>query len=151
MGTFFRSIAARTAAAESIKALVMRWLSAKGFEASDATPLFALDDSERGVFLFSNSKWVVVLYSQMEAEGERLRHELTKLQVPLLEVWVHDSDIWGYDLYDDENLVVSFNSNPNYFGFGSQLPLSPPLSPSPRSRSRSPPPPSPSPSCRTSC
>jgi hypothetical protein len=116
MGTFIHSVAARTAERESVRSLLTAWLSAKGFEISAEPPLFELAADERGLCLFSNGEWVIVLYNQMTREGERLIHELGKLDVPILEAWVHDSDVWGYELHRDGELVASFNSNPHYFG-----------------------------------
>jgi lysophospholipase L1-like esterase len=47
---------------------------------------------------------------------DRLVFELNKLRKPLLELWVYDSDIWGYRLRNAGRLVASFNTNPTYFG-----------------------------------
>ena len=42
----------------------------------------------------------------------------------MLEIWVYDSDIWGYRLQEAGRLVASFNSNPRYFGGPPELEMS---------------------------
>jgi hypothetical protein len=109
---------------DEVEQLVRRWLSAKGFEPRPDPALFECDnDSERGLGLFANDQWAVVIYSKMQDEGDRLIHELGKLGQPILRFWVHDSDLWGYDLHHDGELVASFNSNPGYCGTGRELVL----------------------------
>jgi hypothetical protein len=117
MGTFLHSLAIPKAGAEEVRGLVCRWLAAKGFQRRHDLPLFPCEeDGERGLFLFSNEHWVVVHYSHFLDEGERLLFELSKLNKPILRTWVHDSDLWGYDLFQDGDVTATFNSHPNYFG-----------------------------------
>src|SRR5205809_4093922 len=124
MGAFFQSVAIPTDSPGDVRTLVTTWLAAKGFEPRPEPPLFECDaETERGLCLFASDRWVVLLYSHMDTEGPRLLHELGKLNRPLLRVWVHDSDLWGYDLHQDEELVASFNSHPHYFGYAEELPL----------------------------
>src|SRR5205823_13955401 len=94
MGTFLHSLCVRTADYAEVKSRLLRWLSAKGYEPTDDAPLFpAVDGSKRGVCLLSNDRWVVVLYSKFAEEGDRLRFELIRPEWPILQVWVHDSDL----------------------------------------------------------
>src|SRR5260370_1473173 len=116
MGTSFQSVAIHTSDGDEVKSLLLSWLSAKGFDPRPDQPLFECDDAERGLCLFWNDKWTVVLYSDMIHEGERLIFELGKLGRPVLQMSVFDSDVWGYDLYLENELALSFNSNPSYFG-----------------------------------
>jgi hypothetical protein len=117
MGATFQNLAVPTSNMDEVKKLLSRWLSAKGFDLRQDKPLFECDEnSERGLCLFGNDRWVVILYSNMLHEGERLLFELGKLGMPVLQVWAFDSDIWGYDLYVKNELATSFNSNPSYFG-----------------------------------
>jgi hypothetical protein len=126
VGTTLQSLVVRTSDYEQIKTRLVRWLSAKGFEPVTGPALFELDpDEERGLCLFSNESRVVVLYSHQFQEGERLRFELTRPEWPLLQVWVYDSDIWGYRLFDDGVPTSDFCSNPRYFGHGAGEELPP--------------------------
>ena len=87
-------------------------------------PLFPFDeDHDRGLVLASNGQWTTVAYSHWHSEGERLAYELRKTSPVLLEIWVFDSDIWGYRLQEAGQLVASFNSNPRYFGGPPELEL----------------------------
>ena len=87
---------------ERVDVVVRSWLEAKGFEEIGDEPLFDLDkEIERGFFLFWNDRWTVVVYSDLE-EVERLTFELAgKLELPVLQLWAHDSDLWGYELHGD--------------------------------------------------
>jgi hypothetical protein len=123
VGATQRTFAIRTSQHDEVKARLFRWLSAKGFDETREPALFARgrsNDDECGLCLMSNGSWVVVLYSHMFREEDRLRFELTRPEWPLLGVWTYDSDIWGYDLFDDGTPVAAFNSNPRYFGPGTQ-------------------------------
>ena len=79
-------------------------------------PLVEIDDeTQRGVFIYWNKQWTILLYSEF-GEFERLGYELAKLKRPILFVWMHDSDLWGYQIEQDRKLIASFNSSPTYFG-----------------------------------
>jgi hypothetical protein len=102
---------------ERVDAVLRSWLEAKGFEEIVDEPIFDLErDIERGYFLLWDEHWTVVTYSDI-GESERLTFELTgKLELPVLHLWTHDSDLWGYELHRDGEVVSAFNSNPHYFG-----------------------------------
>lgn len=96
----------------------MRWLQAKGFEqVSEDASLFPFEEEDdRGLVIAWNGRWTIVAYSHWSQEGERLAFELKKASPVIVEVWVYDSDIWGYRLLQSGRLVASFNSRPRYFG-----------------------------------
>jgi hypothetical protein len=74
--------------------------------------LFDLDgENERSAFIVSNQRWTILFYSHWEEE-RRLIRALQAEGAPLLYVWVHDSDVWGYDLFHEQGFAGSFNSNP---------------------------------------
>lgn len=101
---------------ERVRELLVRWLRAKGFDLQDTEPLTALDPQrERGLLLASKGEVTVVLYGAM-TEFPRLLFELKKLDRPVLDYWMHDSDIWGYQLWHQGSVVDAFHSNPAYFG-----------------------------------
>jgi hypothetical protein len=126
VGATLQSFVVRTSDYEEIKTRLLRWVSAKGFEPVTGPALFELDpDEERGLCLFSKGSRVVVLYSHVFQEGERLRFELTRPEWPLLKVWVYDSDVWGYRLFDDGVPTSDFCSNPRYFGHWGEEDLPP--------------------------
>jgi hypothetical protein len=119
VGTTLQSMAVRTSDYDAIKTRLVRWLSAKGFEPATGPALFELDDDsddERGLCLLANDSWVVVLYSHVFKEGERLRFELTRPDWSVLQIWTFDSDVWGYTVFDDGAPITVFSSDPRYLG-----------------------------------
>lgn len=101
---------------EQVREILVRWLRAKGFEEQPGEPLAPLDpEHERGLILAWKGDRVVVLYDHL-AEQPRLLFELKKLPVPVLDYWMHDSDIWGYQLWRDGAVIDAFHSDPAYFG-----------------------------------
>jgi hypothetical protein len=124
MGATLRTFALRRAKSGDVRQTLVSWLRAKGFELSEGPVLFPFDPvTERGLVLSENGDWTIVAYSHEMEEGDRLVFELNKLRKPLLELWVYDSDIWGYRLHNAGRLAASFNSNPRYFGGPAELDL----------------------------
>jgi hypothetical protein len=124
MGATFRTFAVRRGKSSDVRTLIVSWLRAKGFELTETQGLFPFDpETERGIVLSESQDWTVVAFSHSFEEGDRLVFEFTKLQEPLLEMWVYDSDIWGYRLHNARRLVASFNSKPRYFGGPPELEL----------------------------
>ncbi len=121
MGAFYNSICLPGCQLEAVHRSLARWLPARGFERSDEPALFDLDgDNERSVFVLSNERWTVLFFSHFDEEL-RLIHELLVNSSPLLYVWVQDSDVWGYDLFDGQGFAGSFNCNPrSYSSFAEQ-------------------------------
>ena len=94
MGADIRTFCVRRANGQEVRELVVSWLAAKGFEPCDEPSLFPFDpETERGIVLAETPAWTTVAFSHAFEEGDRLVFELKKLEKPLLEVWVHDSDI----------------------------------------------------------
>lgn len=121
MGSFYSSYSIPGEVHEEVRQLVTAWLGAKGFEEVDEPQLMELDETqERGVFLYWNDHWTIVLYSNYDEE-QRLHFELKKLEKPLLHLWLHDSSLWGYELTHEEEVVSAFNSNPRYFGASQEM------------------------------
>jgi hypothetical protein len=107
-----------------VRETAVNWLRAKGFVESTDVPLFPFDENnDRGLVLAFDGQWTTVAYSHWDSEGERLAFELKKIFPVILEIWVYDSDIWGYRLQEAGKLVASFNSNPRYFGSPPELEL----------------------------
>ncbi|RME24736.1 MAG: hypothetical protein D6798_10525, partial [Deltaproteobacteria bacterium] len=100
----------------AVRGQLVAWMRAKGLALRDGAPPTALDPAhERGVLLAWRNGVVVVLGDTV-AELEHQAFELRKLGRPLVELWMHDSDIWGYQLWHDGRIVSAFHSNPRYFG-----------------------------------
>jgi hypothetical protein len=117
MGTTFWSQSVPADVHERVDTVLRSWLEAKDFEEIIDEPIFDLErEIERGYFLFWNEHWTVVSYSDI-GESERLIFELIgKVELPVLHFWTHDSDLWGYELHRDGEVVSAFNSKPHYFG-----------------------------------
>lgn len=112
MGAFYNSICVPGDRSESLRRILVRWLLAKGFQLREGPVLFDLDgEHERSVFIVSNDRWTVLFYSHYEEE-RRLIRELQGNLAPILYLWVYDSEVWGYDLFDDRGFAGSFNSDP---------------------------------------
>ncbi len=116
VGAFYHSVSLPQDCAAEVKSLLIQWLEAKGFRLVANRPLTQTDrQTQRGAFICWNKRWTVVLYSQF-GEFERLAYELARLKRPILYVWEHDSDLWGYQIDRDRKTIASFNSRPAYFG-----------------------------------
>ena len=115
MGAFYNSICIPGRSHESARDSLLRWLGLKGFELSQDPVLFDLDgERERCAFLIWNERWTLVFFSRYEEE-RRLIRELQTWAPHLLYVWVQDSDVWGYDLFDSRGFVATFNSDPRSY------------------------------------
>ena len=115
MGAFYNSICVPGNARQQVRESLLRWLSVKGFELSRKPMLFDLDgESERCAFLVSNERWTLLFFSKYEEE-RRLIRELQNWADVLLYLWVQDSDVWGYDLFDPNGFAGTFNSDPRSY------------------------------------
>jgi hypothetical protein len=98
------------------RALLVAWMRAKGMALQDGGPKTPLDPQhERGLRIAWRDGVVVVLGDTL-MELARQAFELRKLGRPLLSLWMHDSDIWGYELWSEGAVVSAFHSDPTYFG-----------------------------------
>ncbi|MEM7350623.1 MAG: hypothetical protein AAF657_07440 [Acidobacteriota bacterium] len=118
MGAFYNSICVPGDAQEQVRSSLLRWLGIRGFELSEQPLFFDLDsENERCAYLVSNSRWTLLFFSQYDEE-RRLIRELQTWAETILYLWVQDSDVWGYDLFDAAGFVASFNSDPrSYLSF----------------------------------
>jgi hypothetical protein len=89
------------------------WLDARGFERRDAIPRWPCDDElERGLFLFENDDWVVLLYSGIDGEVEednRLLIHLGRLGRPMLYVYGL-AHLWGYRIHEGRDVLDAYSS-----------------------------------------
>lgn len=116
MGRHLHSFTVLGASRADVEAHIASWLRSKGFEPVEGTPLFESDPSfERTVLSFGDEQNATVAYSEL-VEEDRLLFELKKLGRPVLELWLHDSDVWGYELWEEDRIVSAFHSRPRYFG-----------------------------------
>lgn len=116
MGTWTRNFLVANANPAEVREKVVQWLERKGFDLKTQPSLMDSDeDDTRNTFIISNRLWTAVIYSEAFKEGDRLLKVLDGFPT-VLEVWIADSDVWGYELYETGELTVSFNSNPGYFG-----------------------------------
>jgi len=118
MGAFYNSICIPGNEHRQVRESLRRWLSLRGFTLSDQPLYFDLDgESDRCAFLLWNERWTLLFFSKYDEE-RRLIRELQSWNDTLLYIWVQDSDIWGYDLFDDRGFAGSFNSDPrSYLSF----------------------------------
>jgi len=118
MGAYFDSVVVPGDVRAAVNGLLVEWMARKGFELQAVPPLFhSLDDLERAAFVGSNARGTVVLLSAPD-ETERFLWELRRLGVPSLRLWLLGSDVWGYSLVEDDAVVATFSSNPDYYGQG---------------------------------
>lgn len=111
MGVFYNSICIPGTRLEETRSALARWLSGRGFQPTDEPILFDLDaESERSAFLVFNERWTLVFFSHWEEE-RRLIREFQNGLAPLLYLWVYDSDVWGWDLFDSFGFAGSFSSD----------------------------------------
>ena len=111
MGVFTNSICIPGQRLEETRQALARWLSGRGYRPTDEPILFDLDaESERSAFLVWNESWTLVFFSHWEEE-RRLIRELQNGLAPLLYLWVYDSDVWGWDLFDSFGFAGSFSSD----------------------------------------
>lgn len=116
MGAFYRSYSIPDDVHEVAEQKITTWLSRKGFSEIEGSSVLDDDmEGERGFYLFWNDRWTIILYSDFE-EDERLLFELNLLQLPILHLWLLDSDVWGYELYMQRKPIAAFNSQPKYYG-----------------------------------
>lgn len=116
MGAWTQSLAIQSRDRTEVRQTIINWMLAKGFVLNSEPRLFRCDDErERGVYLFSNAAWSIVLYSQKFDELERLVFELKKLNRRLLFLSCFDSDEWGYRLFSGREMVDKYLVNTHYF------------------------------------
>ncbi len=115
MGAFYNSICIPGEERRRVRESLLRWLGGRGFELSDQPVLFDLDfDTERCAFMVSSPRWTLLFFSNYEEE-RRLIRELQTWVDRLLYIWVQDSDVWGYDVFDDAGFAGSYNSDPRTY------------------------------------
>lgn len=126
MGAFYNSICIPGREHQKVRDSLLRWLGLKGFELSREPVLFDLDgEQERCAYLIWNDRWTLVFFSKYEEE-RRLIREIQTWSPVLLYVWVQDSDVWGYDLFDADGFAGTFNSDPRgYRSFVDDDPAAP--------------------------
>lgn len=114
MGAFYNCICIPGDRTDAVRRALDRWLVARGYEESKEPVLFDLDAaSERSAFLVWNERWTLVFYSHFDEERRLIRELQTDDGLaPLLYVWVWDSDVWGWDLFDADGFAGSFSSKP---------------------------------------
>jgi len=111
MGVFYNTICLPGNHRSDVREHLERWLRVRGYEPRESTVLFDLEDSERSAYLLGDASWTILFYSHWD-EDRRLIHELQGIGVPVVYLWVHDSDVWGWDLFDTEGFAGSWSSNP---------------------------------------
>lgn len=115
MGAFYNSICLPGAKVTEAWESLRRWLALRGFERVPESTLFDLDgELERSAWLIANDRWTVVVFSKYEEE-RRLIRELQTWSETVVYVWVQDSDVWGYDLFDSRGFAGSFASDPRAY------------------------------------
>ncbi len=103
---------------DAVEARIVRWMRAKGFVLQEGEPLVPLHpEHERGLLLKVSGDTTIVMYSAF-MEQERLLYELKRLGGAVLDAWMHDSDVWGYRLFEGLSCTSFWSSNPGYFGVG---------------------------------
>ena len=124
MGTWSRNFAIPKADAAAVRQDFVNWMERRGFDLMERPPLLSLHkDDERIAFLFSNEKWTIIVYSEAFLEGDRILTELDD-HPAVLEIWIGDSDHWGYALYEKGDFSAGCTLNKNYQESSSNPPAS---------------------------
>ena len=124
MGAFYNSICIPGRQRQPVRGSLLRWLGMRGFELCEQSLVFDLDgERERCAFLLSSDRWTLLFFSHYDEE-RRLIRELQTWSDRVLYIWVHDSEVWGYDLFDAAGFVGSFTSDPRaYLSFAEDSPV----------------------------
>src|SRR5687767_1227249 len=84
---------------DRVREVMVEWLGSKGFEPVAREPLFLWDeDWERGIALFSDGPWTILLYTSVWQDADRLRLLLRKAARAVLKPYTDGGDAWGYEL-----------------------------------------------------
>jgi len=125
MGTWSRNFLIPKANPATAREIFVNWMERKGFDQMERPPLFeCAKDEERCAFLFSNKEWTVLIYNEAFQEGDRILTEFDDYPA-LIEVWIGDSDHWGYALYEKGEFSAGCTLNQDYEAKNSQPPASP--------------------------
>ena len=93
--------------------LMEEWLAARKFEPHPGIPQWPCDDQlERGFFIFSSERWVILLYSGIDAglqEDNRLLLHLARAGAPMLYVWSAGA-MWGYRIHEGREVLDAYHS-----------------------------------------
>lgn len=112
MGSWVRSWAVADAAPGAVPGRLASWLERKGYSLRPEAPLApGTDDDEPVAFVLERGRWSVVVYSRSFDEGDRLRRELDSFPI-WLELWIADSDAWGYTLFERHEATAQYASRP---------------------------------------
>jgi hypothetical protein len=97
--------------------LMAEWLAARHFEPCESVPQWPCDDElERGLFLFTNERWTILLYSGIDGmlqEDNRLLLHLGRLRVPVLYVW-SAMGAWGYRIHEGREVLDAYHSGTDF-------------------------------------
>ncbi len=122
MGTWSRNFLAHKVEASAVRECFVRWMERRGFDLVARPPLFDCDkQDERCAFLFSSSQWTVLLYNSAFEEGDRVLSELSEFP-RVIEIWIGDSDDWGYALFESGNFSCGCTLNQEHASSASQPP-----------------------------
>lgn len=114
MGSWVRNWAVADAASGAVQEKLVGWLERKGFELRATAPLAkGPEQEEPTVFLLTRGRWSIVVYSRSFDEGDRLRRELDSFPV-WMELWIADSDAWGYTLFERHEATAMFASRSEF-------------------------------------
>ena len=113
MGMSACSISVPTDRAEEGVKAVSDWVCAQGFdllpETGDVPPRgwsFVNCEHERGLAVFRSRHWMVLACSE-SSELEAIAGLMLLLRKPVLELWLHDGDLWGYNLHAANGRIIS--------------------------------------------
>jgi len=124
MGTWSRNFLVHNTPATAVRDRFVLWMERRGFDLMSVPPLFDCDkETERCAFLFSNSQWTALLYSEAFMEGDRMLSEFSEFS-RVVEVWIGDSDDWGYALYEKGEFTCGCTLNQEHETAASKPPAS---------------------------
>lgn len=116
MGRHLLQLVLFDASEAEVAEAVTAWMRSKGFERRPTAPLTWPHAKHERAISVTPGRGCVAVGTSAPEEYPRLQFELKKVSRRWLDLWLADSDAWGYTLHRDGRAVAGFHSAPGTFG-----------------------------------
>ncbi len=99
-----------------VRARLTQWLAGQGYTRLEGPPLTELDAEGEQALSFAWLGDRTIVRTSATAGLSAQRAQLQALGGAVLELSVHDTDLWGYQLWQDGVCTSAFSSSPRYGG-----------------------------------